>query len=52
MGQAVAEKTIAFEKWLQKMRWAEYYNRYRPQREVVKRAVQVVKIMADRRVGE
>ena len=51
VGRAVAEKRRAFEEWLQR-RERLTYDRYRAQRVVVKRAVKVVKIMADWRWGE
>ena len=51
MGRAVAEKRRAFEEWLQR-RDGVTCDRYRAQRVVVKRAVQVAKRMADRRWGE
>ena len=46
VGRAVAEKRRAFEEWLQR-RDRVTYDRYRAQRLVVKRAVQVAKRMAD-----
>ena len=51
VGRAVAEKRRAFEELLQRKDRVTYY-RYRAQRVVVKRAVQVAKRMADRRWGE
>ena len=51
VSMAVAEKRRAFEEWLQR-RDRVTYDRYRTQRVAVKRAVQVAKIMADRRWGE
>ena len=51
VGRAVAEKRTAFEEWLRRRDRVTYY-RYRAQREVVKRAVQVTKKMVDRRWRE
>ena len=51
VGRAVAEKRRAFEEWLQRRDWVTY-DRYRAQRVVVKRAVQVAKRIADRRWRE
>ena len=51
VGRAVAEKRRAFEEWLH-IRDRVTYDRYRAQRVVVKRAVQVAKRMVDRRWGE
>ena len=50
VGRAVADKRRAFEEWLQR-RDMVTYDRYRAQRVVVKRAVQVAKRMADWRWG-
>ena len=51
MGRVVAEKRSAIEEWLQR-RDRVTYDRYRAQRVVVKRAVQVAKRMVDRQSGE
>ena len=51
MGRAVAEKRRALEEWLQR-RDMVTYDRYRAQKVVMKRAVQVSKPMADQRWGE
>ena len=51
VGRAEAEKRRAFEEWLHR-RDRVTYDRYRVQRVVVKRAVKVVKRMADRRWRE
>ena len=51
VGGVVAEKKRAFEEWLQR-RERVTYDRYRAQRVIVERAVQVVKRMEDRRWGE
>ena len=51
VGRTMAEKRRAFEEWLER-RDRVTYDRYRAQRVVVKRAVQVEKRMALRRWGE
>ena len=51
VGGTVAEKRKALEKWLQRKDWVTY-DRYRAQRVVVKRAVNVTKRTADWRWGE
>ena len=51
VGRAVAGKRRAFEEWPQR-RDRVTFDRYRAQRVVVKREVQVAKRMADRRWGE
>ena len=51
VGGVVAEKRRHFYEWLQR-RDRVTYDRYRAQRVVVKRAVQVAKRMAKRRKGE